>query len=64
MDRPWKRVVFTFEFGEDQENPCPSCGEYVDGCECPGPNSETDDGEPYEFKEVDGVMYAREPKKA
>jgi len=63
MKRPWKRVVFTAEFGEDQELPCPECGEYADGdCQCPGPNSETEDGRPYEFKEQGGVLYARPPK--
>lgn len=56
----WKRVVFTAEFGEDLI--CPECGEQDEECDCPGPTSETNDGEPYEFKEIDGVLYARPPQ--
>lgn len=33
---------------------CPICDDHHADCECPGPTS---DG--YEFKEVDGVLYAR-----
>lgn len=53
----WKRVVFTFEFGED--GLCPVCNQEHGECECPGPNSEHEDGTPYQFKEVDGVLYAK-----
>jgi hypothetical protein len=59
MNRIWKRVVFSCEFGED--GICPECGEQDGECQCPGPHSETDDGTPYEFKEVDGVLYAQPP---
>lgn len=57
----WRRVVFTGEFGEAYDKPCPRCGEYIDGCMCPGPTMETNDGELFEYKEEEGVMYARPP---
>ena len=56
----WKRVVFSFEFGEDCI--CPYCGESDGECECPGPHSETEDGEPYIYMEEDGIMYAKPPR--
>ena len=55
----WKRVVFSFEFGED--GICPECGEQDGECQCLGPHSETEDGRPYLLKEVDGIMYAKAP---
>lgn len=57
--RKWVRVRFASDC-----KPCECCGEplcegcmehYAD-CDCPGP---TQDDE-YEYKEVHGVMYARE----
>ena len=62
MKRNWKQVVFSFEFGEDADQPCPQCAEFDGCCDCPGPNSETEDGTPFEFKEVHGVMFARPPR--
>ena len=46
-------MVFSFEFGED--GICPYCGEQDGECQCPGPNSGTDDERPYEFKEIGGI---------
>jgi hypothetical protein len=57
MSSQWKRVVFSFEFDED--GICPHCGEQDGECECPGPHSESEDGTPYIFKDVDGIMYAK-----
>jgi hypothetical protein len=57
----FKRVVFSFEFGED--GICPYCKEQDGECQCPGPHSETDEGEPFEFTEKDGILYARPPQK-
>lgn len=62
MNRDWKRVVFSFEFGDDADQPCPQCAEFDGCCDCPGPNSEAEDGTPFEFKEVHGVMFARPPR--
>jgi hypothetical protein len=28
MKRDWKQVVFSFEFGEDADQPCPQCAEF------------------------------------
>jgi hypothetical protein len=56
----WKRVVFSFEFGEDCI--CPYCGKLDYECECPGPHSETQDGKPYIYMEADGIMYAKPPR--
>lgn len=58
--KKWKRVVFSFEFGAD--GICPNC-KYQDGeCQCPGPHSETEDGEAFDFKTIKGVMHARPPE--
>jgi hypothetical protein len=55
----WKKVVFAADCVE-----CPDCGEpfcqvceshYAD-CDCPGPTQD----DMYEYKFVDGVMYAKE----
>lgn len=58
----WKPVTFTAMFGEKYDQPCPHCGEYIDGCMCPVPTMETDDEVPYEYREIDGVLYARPPQ--
>lgn len=58
--REWKKVVFSAEFGD--EGMCPECGESDGECQCPGPNSETDDGHPFEFKETADYFMARPPK--
>ena len=50
----WKRVVFSAEVDEE-DNECPACGGYYPDCPCPGP---TQDG--YEYTEIDGILYARE----
>jgi len=55
----WQRVVFSFEF---VDGICPQCGEEDGECECPGPHSETEDGEPYIYMEIDGVLYAKQPR--
>jgi hypothetical protein len=55
----WKRVVFSFEFGDNDL--CPECYAQDGECECPGPHSETEDGLPFVFKVTGGVMLARPP---
>jgi hypothetical protein len=55
----WQRVVFSFEF---QDGICPQCGEEDGECQCPGPHSETEDGDPYIYTEIDGVLYAKPPR--
>lgn len=59
--KEWRRVVFACEFGEDGNFPCPVCGYYDGQCECPGPTMETEDGRPFLYMEIDGVLYAKEP---
>lgn len=55
----WQKVIFAHDC-----EPCDACGEPVcpqcDGlhyweCPCPGPHED----DIYEYKEVDGVLYAR-----
>jgi hypothetical protein len=60
--KKWVKVIFAADCIYDDSDTeheypvCPVCGiDYAD-CSCPGP---TQDDE-YEYKEVDGVMYARE----
>jgi len=52
-DNPWKLVVFSADCEDDGS--CPMCGIDYAECPCPGP---TMDG--WEYKEVDGVLWARE----
>lgn len=48
----WRRVVFSADCDEDGN--CPVCGIDFAECDCPGPTMEN-----YEYKEINGVMYAR-----
>lgn len=49
---PWKQVVFSSDCDEDGN--CPNCGIDYGECECFGPTQDD-----VEYKEVDGVLYAR-----
>lgn len=50
--RPWKRVVFAAECSD--EGLCPVCGIDYAECDCPGPTMDE-----YEYREVNGVLWAR-----
>ena len=52
MNNEWQQVVFSADCNEDGD--CPKCGIDYGDCPCFGP---TQDG--VEYKEVDGVLYAR-----
>jgi hypothetical protein len=55
--RPWTRVVFAADC--DAGGNCPVCGIDYGECGCPGPTMDE-----YEYREVDGVMWARLRKAA
>ena len=55
MNDQWQRVVFSAECDEDGN--CPLCVD-VDFGECPRPDPTQEDE--YEYREVEGVLYARE----
>lgn len=60
----WLKVVFAEDciYDEDDEDRecgvCPECGDAYADCPCPGPTMEDE----YDYKEVNGVLYAREKK--
>jgi len=62
--RGWKKVVFAAdciyeEWDEDRDCPqCPQCFQDYSDCPCPGPMMEDE----YDYKEVDGVLYAKKKK--
>lgn len=44
------------DWDEEKECPiCPQCGSDYSNCECPGPHSE----DIYDYKKIDGVLYAK-----
>lgn len=57
----WVKVIFfsdcIFEDWDiDKEEPiCPVCNIQYADCSCPGPTTEDE----YEYKEIDGVLYAK-----
>jgi hypothetical protein len=48
----WRRVIFATDCDEDGN--CPVCGIDYAECKCPGPTMED-----YEYRERNGVLYAR-----
>lgn len=59
MEKQFKRVIFCSDFEDEL---CPECSNFDYDCECPGPHSETSDGTPFLFDEVDGILYAKPPE--
>lgn len=61
----FRKVVFADEciyedWDEDRECPtCPNCLIDYSECDCPGPTQEDENDEPYEYKEINGVLYAK-----
>jgi hypothetical protein len=53
LRRPWMPVVFAADCDEDGN--CPVCRIDYGECACPGPTQD----DLYEYREVDGVMWAR-----
>jgi len=49
----WQRVVFAAEC--DTDGNCPVCGVDYSVCPCPGPTMEDE----YDYREVNGVLWAR-----
>lgn len=59
MSDTWKKVVFASDCKLCElcgEPVCEVCQEHYADCSCPGP---TQDDE-YEYREMDGILYARE----
>lgn len=60
-DDNWVKVIFFSdcvfeEWDIDREYPiCPVCKIDYGDCQCPGPTME----EEYDYKEIDGVLYAK-----
>jgi hypothetical protein len=48
----WMAVVFSADCDEDGN--CPACGIDYAECPCPGPTMEG-----YEYREINGVLFAR-----
>ena len=49
----WKPVVFASDV--DENGNCPECHDAYEECGCPGPTMDDE----YEYKEIDGKLFAK-----